>query len=58
MNGSEKAMLAIDYRPHDRDRLSLKQQLVAAVANGDEMVAEELRLLLKMNKSEQLPRRK
>ncbi|MEE4660990.1 MAG: hypothetical protein V2J89_11010 [Halieaceae bacterium] len=30
------------------EALSLKQQLVAAVAKGDEMAAEEIRLLLKI----------
>jgi len=30
------------------EALSLKQQLVAAVAKGDDMAAEEIRLLLKI----------
>ncbi len=32
--------------------LSYKQQLVAAVARGDELAAEEIRMLLKINKPE------
>lgn len=35
-------------------RASLKYKLVAAVANGDEIAARELRFLLKMDKPEVL----
>lgn len=34
--------------------LSLKQQLVAAVACGNELAAEEIRMLLKINEPEKL----
>ncbi|MEM9257717.1 MAG: hypothetical protein AAGA91_19940 [Pseudomonadota bacterium] len=32
--------------------MSLKQQLVAAVARGDKLAAEEIRMLLKINQPE------
>ncbi len=32
--------------------MSLKQELVAAVARGDELAAEEIRMLLKINQPE------
>ncbi|MEP5765611.1 MAG: hypothetical protein ABJ308_13530 [Halieaceae bacterium] len=49
-------MNMIDYEPRQRDRQSLKQKLVSAVANGDKMAADELRMLMKLNAPEQLPR--
>lgn len=51
----EKTVEMIEYAPQQPAR-SLKHQLVAAVARGDEMAAEELRLLLKMNQPEKLGR--
>lgn len=34
--------------------LNLKHQLVAAIAKGDEQVAEEIRMLLRLNAPEEL----
>ena len=47
-------MLTRNYSVQSKDRLSLKQQLISAVANGHEHAAEELRMLLKINRGEQL----
>ena len=44
-------MQAIDYVVPKQPSKSLKHQLVAAVARGDEVAAEELRLLLKLSRS-------
>lgn len=44
-------MQAIEFYEQSRP-LSLKQQLVAAVARGDELAAEEIRMLLKISKPE------
>ena len=46
-------MEMIEYTPQ-APAASLKHQLVAAVARGDEIAAEELRLLLKINQPEKL----
>jgi hypothetical protein len=54
MTGRKQAMLTLDYPAHSADRLSLKHQLVTAVANGNDLAAEEIRMLLKINRSEQL----
>ncbi len=46
---------ATEYEPsaisYQSPAISLKQQLITAVANGNELVATELRLLLKGNAS-------
>ena len=55
MKRSENDMHAINYEPARPERHSLKQKLVAAVANGDEEAADELRLLLKLNGRDRLP---
>ena len=54
MSGRDKPVRTTDYRPQSGDSLTLKQQLVSAVANGDELAAAELRLLLKINQPEHL----
>ena len=55
MNRSKKDMQAINYEHPQAERHSLKQKLVAAVANGNDTAADELRLLLKMKARERLP---
>ncbi len=52
-NNREKNVELIEYTPNE-PAMSLKQQLVTAVARGDELAAEELRLLLKLNVPEKL----
>lgn len=47
MNIRRKDRPSINYAPAQKERHSLKQKLMAAVANGDDDEAEELRLLLK-----------
>ncbi|MEE4189961.1 MAG: hypothetical protein V2I66_00185 [Halieaceae bacterium] len=46
-----KQMEMIEFYETPRP-VSLKQQLVAAVAKGDELAAEEIRMLLKINEPE------
>ena len=42
-------MLAIDYQDQKETRHSLKEKLVAAVANGNEIAADELRMMLRIH---------
>ncbi|MEM0954506.1 MAG: hypothetical protein AAGI24_10235 [Pseudomonadota bacterium] len=48
------SMQAIEYVQPKQPAKSLKHQLVAAIARGDEVAAEELRMLLKLSRSENL----
>jgi hypothetical protein len=50
----EKDVEIMDRGEIIHSRASLKYKLVAAVANGDEIAARELRFLLKMDKPEVL----
>ena len=47
-------MQAIDFVTTKQPSKSLKHQLVAAVARGDEMAAEEIRMLLKLTRGSAL----
>ena len=55
MSREKKTVLTVEYSSPQEKKYSLKQKLVAAVANGDEMVAQELRMLLKIEPTENLP---
>ena len=54
MPEEKPAVETIDISQLRSKSVSLKQQLVAAVANGDELAADELRRLLKINSPENL----
>jgi hypothetical protein len=45
-------MHAIEYHYQAESRHSLKEKLVTAVANGNELAAEELRMLLRTHTPE------
>ena len=47
-------MQIIEYAGGSNSSTSLKEQLVMAVAQGNEMVAEELRMLLKLTRDNSL----
>jgi len=47
MTKEKNSMLIVEYQQQPQERHSLKQKLMAAVANGDEATAREIRESLK-----------